>query len=131
MQCGLHLREVFLILIECNRSYCVITDGVDNGGYPAPMYFYDACRGPGRIGMKVSDRCWWYGQWRTSRTHVLLRCMHPNLERVRKEIWDRPDEEGRIPKRPTSIGQLLGKATWEKPLADWIVVSNSSHILIS
>jgi hypothetical protein len=23
-------------------------------------------------------------------------------------------------KRPTSLGQLLGKAKWEKPLADWI-----------
>jgi hypothetical protein len=49
--------------------------------------------------------------------------MHPSLERARKEIWDRPDEEGRIPKRPTSIGQLLGKAKWEKPLADWIVAT--------
>jgi hypothetical protein len=25
--------------------------------------------------------------------------------------------------RPTSIGQLLGKAKWEKPLADWIVAT--------
>jgi hypothetical protein len=58
-----------------------------------------------------------------SRTHVFLRCMHPSLERARTEIWDRPDEEGRIPKRPTSIGQLLGKAKWEKPLADWIVAT--------
>jgi hypothetical protein len=72
---------------------------------------------------EVSDRCWWCGQWRMSRTHVFLRCMHPSLERARKEIWDRPDEEGRIPKRPTSIGQLLGKAKWEKPLADWIVAT--------
>jgi ribonuclease HI len=72
---------------------------------------------------EVSDRCWWCGQWRMSRTHVFLRCMHPSLERARKEIWDRPDEEGRIPKRPTSIGQLLGKAKWEKPLADWILAT--------
>jgi hypothetical protein len=72
---------------------------------------------------EVSDRCWWCGQWRMSRTHVFLRCMHPCLESARKEIWDRPDEEGRIPKRPTSIGQLLGKAKWEKPLADWIVAT--------
>jgi hypothetical protein len=49
--------------------------------------------------------------------------MHPNLESVRKDIWDRPDEEGRIPKWPTSIGYLLGKAKWEKPLADWIVAT--------
>jgi hypothetical protein len=46
--------------------------------------------------------------------------MHTNLETTRTEIWDCPDEEGRIPKRPTSIGQLLGKSKWEKPLADWI-----------
>jgi hypothetical protein len=49
--------------------------------------------------------------------------MHPSLESARKEIWDRPDEEGRIPKRPTSIGQLLGKAKSERPLADWIVAT--------
>jgi hypothetical protein len=40
-----------------------------------------------------------------------------------KVHWDRPDEAGRIPKRPTSIGQLLGTAKWEKPLADWIVAT--------
>jgi hypothetical protein len=28
----------------------------------------------------VSDRCWLCGQWRMSRTHVVLRCMHPSLE---------------------------------------------------
>jgi hypothetical protein len=74
---------------------------------------------------EVSDRCWRCGQWWMSCTHIFLRCMHPNLESVREEIWDRdrPDEEGRIPKRPTSIGQLLGKAKWEKPLADWIVAT--------
>jgi hypothetical protein len=49
--------------------------------------------------------------------------MHPSLERVRKQIWDRPDEEGRITKRPTLIAQLLGKAKWEKPLADWFVAT--------
>jgi ribonuclease HI len=42
----------------------------------------------------VSDRCWWHGQWRMSRTHVFLRCMHPTLENARKEIWERPDENG-------------------------------------
>jgi hypothetical protein len=26
---------------------------------------------------EVSDRCWWCGQWRMSRTHVFLGCMHP------------------------------------------------------
>jgi hypothetical protein len=72
---------------------------------------------------EVSDRCWWCGQWRISRTHVFLGCLDPNLESARQEIWDRPDEEGRIPKRPTSIGQVLGKAKWEKPLADWIVAT--------
>jgi hypothetical protein len=32
----------------------------------------------------ISDRCWWCGQWRMSRTHVFLRCMHPKLENGRK-----------------------------------------------
>jgi hypothetical protein len=58
-----------------------------------------------------------------SRTHVFLLCMHPNLESARKEIWERTDEDGRIPKQPTSIGQLLGKAKWEKPLTDWVVAT--------
>jgi hypothetical protein len=40
-----------------------------------------------------------------------------------QEIWDRPDENGRKGKRPRSVGQLLGKAKWEKPLADWIVAT--------
>jgi ribonuclease HI len=72
---------------------------------------------------QVSDRCWWCGQWRMSRTHVFLRCMHPELESARKEIWERPDEDGRRGRRPRSVGQLLGKAKWEKPLADWIVAT--------
>jgi hypothetical protein len=59
----------------------------------------------------VSDRCWWCGQWRMSRTHVFLRCMHPRLENGRK---------GQPPK---SVGQLLGKSKWEKPLADWIMAT--------
>jgi hypothetical protein len=50
--------------------------------------------------------------------HVFLRCMHPELESARKEIWDRPDEDGRRGRRPRLVGQLLGKANWEKPLAD-------------
>jgi hypothetical protein len=51
--------------------------------------------------------------------------MHPDLENARKAIWERPDKDGRIARRPTSIGQLLGKAMWEKPLAvsDWIVAT--------
>jgi hypothetical protein len=49
--------------------------------------------------------------------------MHPDLESARKAIWEWPDEDGRIPRRPTSMGQLLGKAKWDKPLADWIVAS--------
>jgi hypothetical protein len=40
---------------------------------------------------------------------------------ARKMIWERPDEEGRIGRRPTSVGQLLRKATREIPLADWTV----------
>jgi hypothetical protein len=49
----------------------------------------------------VSDKCWWCGQYRMSRTHVFLRCMHPKLEGARKDFWDRPDEDGKIRKRPT------------------------------
>jgi hypothetical protein len=49
--------------------------------------------------------------------------MHPNLEGARKDFWDRPDEVGRMRKRPTSVGQLLGKAKLKKPLADWITAT--------
>jgi hypothetical protein len=56
-------------------------------------------------------------------THVFLRCMHPKLEGARKDFWDRPDEDGKIRKRPTSVGQLLGKSMWDKPLADWITAT--------
>jgi hypothetical protein len=49
--------------------------------------------------------------------------MHPKLEKARKEIWDCPDEDSKIKKRPTSVGQLLGKPKWEKPLADWVMAT--------
>jgi hypothetical protein len=39
-------------------------------------------------------------QWRMSRTHVFLRFMHPELESARKEIWERPDEDGQRGRRP-------------------------------
>jgi hypothetical protein len=42
---------------------------------------------------------------------------------ARKDFWDRPDEDDKIRKRPTSVGQLLGKSKWEKPLADWITAT--------
>jgi hypothetical protein len=42
---------------------------------------------------------------------------------ARKDFWNRPDEDGRIRKRPTSVGQLSGKSNWEKPLADWITAT--------
>jgi hypothetical protein len=58
-------------------------------------------------------------QYRMSRKYVLPSCPHPTLDSVRKETWDRPDEDGKMRKRPTSLGQLLGKSKWEKPLADW------------
>jgi hypothetical protein len=61
----------------------------------------------------ISDRCWWCGQWRISRTHVFLRCMHLELESARKEILESPDEDGRKGRRPRWVGQLLGKAKWE------------------
>jgi hypothetical protein len=63
-----------------------------------------------------------------SRTHVFLRCMHPKLGGARKDIWDRPDEDGRMRKRPTSLGQLLGKSKWEKPLADWITATGVGFV---
>jgi hypothetical protein len=63
------------------------------------------------------------GYFRMSRTHIFLRCIHPKLEEARKEIWDRPDEDGKIKKWPTSVKQLLGKLKWEKPLADWIMTT--------
>jgi hypothetical protein len=49
--------------------------------------------------------------------------MHPKLEKARKEIWDQPDEDGKIKKLSTSVGQLLGKSKLEKPLADWIMAT--------
>jgi hypothetical protein len=54
---------------------------------------------------------------------VFLSCIHPNLEGARKDIWARPGENGRMRKRPTSVGQLIGKSEWEKPLADWITAT--------
>jgi hypothetical protein len=53
----------------------------------------------------------------------ILRCMHLDLESAREAIWERPDEDGRIGRWPRSIEHLLGKAKWEKPLADWIVAT--------
>jgi hypothetical protein len=52
----------------------------------------------------ASDRCWWCGQWRMSRTHVFLRCTHLMLEKARIDIWDLPDENGRKGQRPKSVG---------------------------
>jgi hypothetical protein len=45
---------------------------------------------------EISDKCQWCGRFRTSRTHIFLRCMHPKLEKTRKEIWDPLDEDGKI-----------------------------------
>jgi hypothetical protein len=70
---------------------------------------------------QVSGKCLWCGRYRMSRTHVGLRSMHPNLDGARKDIWDRPDEAGRMRKRPTSLDQLLGK--WETPLPDRITAT--------
>jgi hypothetical protein len=49
--------------------------------------------------------------------------MNQKLENARKKIWERPDENGRKGQRPKSVGQLLGKSKWGKPLADWITVT--------
>jgi hypothetical protein len=54
--------------------------------------------------------------------------MHPNLEDARKDIWDRPDTDGRKGKRPTSLGLPLGKSKWEKPVADWITVTGAGLV---
>jgi hypothetical protein len=53
------------------------------------------------------------------RTHVFIRC--PKLESARKEFRERPDDGDWKGRRPRSLGQRLGEAKWEKPLADWIV----------
>jgi hypothetical protein len=60
-----------------------------------------------------------------SHNHLFLRRMHPELERARKEIWERllADEDGRKGKRPRSVGQRLGKAKWETEQADLIAAS--------
>jgi hypothetical protein len=72
---------------------------------------------------EISDKCWWCSKFRMSRTHIFLRCTHPKLEQARIDIWDRPDKDGVIMKRPTSVGQLLGKSKWGKRLADWIIAT--------
>jgi hypothetical protein len=51
-----------------------------------------------------------------SRAHVFLGFMHPDIESARKVIQERLDEGCRISRRPTSIGELLGKAKWENRL---------------
>jgi hypothetical protein len=35
---------------------------------------------------QVSDKCWWCGQYRMSRAHAFLRCIHPNLEGARNKF---------------------------------------------
>jgi hypothetical protein len=57
------------------------------------------------------------------RTHVYLRCTHPDLKSARTTIWDRPGKDGRKGKRQKPLGQLLEKAKREKPLADCIVAT--------
>jgi hypothetical protein len=57
-------------------------------------------------------------------SHTHFPQMHaPEAREGTEDIWDRPDEEGKIMKRPTSVGQLLGKSKWEKRLADWIMAT--------
>jgi hypothetical protein len=76
----------------------------------------------------VSDKCWWCKYYRMSRTHVFLKCTHPTLESARKAIWDRPDEDRNMRKRPTSLGQLLGKSKWKKPLVDWMIATGGGLV---
>jgi hypothetical protein len=49
--------------------------------------------------------------------------MHPESDRARNRIWERPDEDDRKRRRPRSFGQLFGKAKWENPVADWLVAT--------
>jgi hypothetical protein len=42
-------------------------------------------------------------------TPIFLTGIHPKQERGRKEIRDRPEEDGKIKKRLTSVGQHLAK----------------------
>jgi hypothetical protein len=85
-------------------------------------YVHPALNVSGRTGAKryLTNADVWQVQ-DVSHTHIPQ--MHPRLEKARKEIWDRPDEDGKIKKRPTSVGQLLRKFKWEKPLADWIMAT--------
>jgi hypothetical protein len=53
---------------------------------------------------------------------------HPMLEQARKDICDRPDEEGIIMKWPTSVRQLLGKSKWEKRIADRIMATGVGQL---
>jgi hypothetical protein len=64
-----------------------------------------------------------YLVWLSIRYEHGLEQFSTQLEQARKDIWDRPDEDGIIMKRPTSVGQLLGKSKWEKRLADWIMAT--------
>jgi hypothetical protein len=49
--------------------------------------------------------------------------MHPKLEGAWKDFSDLPDEDGKIRQRSTSVGQLLRRSKWEKPLAHWITAT--------
>jgi hypothetical protein len=42
---------------------------------------------------------------------------------VHAKIFGIAQTDGGKGKRPTSLGQLLGKSKWEKPLADWITAT--------
>jgi hypothetical protein len=61
-----------------------------------------------------------------SPTHIFLRCTYPKVGTAREDIWDRPDEGGKIMERPTSVGQLWGESKWEKRLVDWIMATGVS-----
>jgi hypothetical protein len=50
------------------------------------------------------------GKRRMDHTHVFLRFTHRILEKARRDIRDRPGENGRQGHRPKSAGQLL---TWK------------------
>jgi hypothetical protein len=45
-------------------------------------------------------------------------CTLPILGNARIDIWDRLDQNRRKGQRQKSVGQLLGKSRWEKPLAN-------------
>jgi hypothetical protein len=52
----------------------------------------------------------------------------PGIRERKKRDWEQPDENGRKGRKPRSVGQLLGKAKWEKLLAEWTVATGAGYL---